>query len=58
MGVYAMCMWKSKDSLQALVLPCHSVGPGDTVQDTGIKNQATLPTEPSYQPYNFFSYQK
>lgn len=36
-GVYAMCMWKSKDSLQALVLPCHSVGPRDTVQDTGVK---------------------
>lgn len=36
MGVYAMCVWRSKDSLQRLLLPCHSVVPRDTVQDTGV----------------------
>lgn len=42
-GVYAMCVWRSKDSLQALVLPCHSVGPRDTVQDTGVGNKQLYP---------------
>lgn len=46
-----MHVFRSEDHPQGSVLSLHCVGPGDTTEVVRLgSKQASLPTEPSYQP--------